>query len=118
MLPKSIRKPCTSARLTPSPSPCDGPCHPTRKFTKLLESSAARNRWISQIRRERAWLQRSRRLPPVRRPPDPAPATIQHVRVDHRRAHVLVAEELLHRADVVAVLEKVRGERVAQAVTG
>lgn len=36
--------------------------------------------------------------------------------VDHRRAHVLVPEELLHRANVVAVLQEVRSERVSQRV--
>src|SRR6476659_5616012 len=48
------------------------------------------------------------RSPPVRRTPHPPPSSIQHVRVDHRRAHTLVAEQFLHRADVVAVLEEMR----------
>jgi hypothetical protein len=34
------------------------------------------------------------------------------VRVDHGRAHVRVAEQLLHRANVVAVVEQVRRERM------
>src|SRR5439155_6626911 len=41
-----------------------------------------------------------------RRPP------VEHVRVDHRRPHIAVAEELLYRPDVVAVLEQMCGERV------
>ena len=41
---------------------------------------------------------------------------VHDVRVDHRRRHVGVAEEFLHRADVVAALQHVRGERVAQRV--
>src|SRR5947209_8638879 len=54
----------------------------------------------------------------VERAPYAATAsTLQHVRVDHCRLHVRVAEELLNRPDVVAILEKVRSERVPQAVT-
>jgi len=34
-------------------------------------------------------------------------APLRHVRVDLRRLHVLVTQELLHRADVVAALEEV-----------
>jgi len=38
------------------------------------------------------------------------------VRVDHGRADVLVAQELLDRADVVTALQQVRRERMAQGV--
>src|SRR5215470_17115913 len=42
-----------------------------------------------------------------------APAErLEDVRVDHRRGDFLVAEELLHGSDVVAVLQEVRGEGV------
>jgi len=41
---------------------------------------------------------------------------LQDVGVDHRRLHVGVPKELLDGADVVAVLEQVRGERVPQRV--
>lgn len=41
-------------------------------------------------------------------------APVQHVRIDHRRADIVVAEELLNGADVVAVLEEVRGEGVTE----
>ena len=37
-------------------------------------------------------------------------AAIEHVRVDHRRAHVGVSEQFLHRANVVAILEQVGRE--------
>ena len=37
--------------------------------------------------------------------------------VDHRRLHVRVSEQLLNRADVVAVFGQVRGEAVAEGVT-
>jgi len=40
-------------------------------------------------------------------------ASIQHVGIDHRCAHVAVPEQLLHRPDVVVVLEQVGRERVA-----
>lgn len=43
--------------------------------------------------------------------------SVEDMSVNHCRAHVLVAEKLLHRADVVAVLQQVRCEAVAQRVT-
>lgn len=43
---------------------------------------------------------------------------VQHVRVDHRRGHVTVAEKFLDGADVAAVLEQVGRERVAEGVAG
>lgn len=41
-----------------------------------------------------------RELQTIRRATDSQPATIQHVRVDHSRAQIGVAEELLNRANV------------------
>ena len=41
----------------------------------------------------------------VRRTPNPYPIPVQHVRVDHRRTYVRMAEKLLNRPDVVAVLQ-------------
>src|SRR3546814_10451877 len=38
--------------------------------------------------------------------------------VDLRRRHVLVAEQFLHGADVMASFEQMRGERMAQRVAG
>ena len=43
---------------------------------------------------------------------------VQHVRVDHRRTHVVVAKQLLHGADVVARLQQVRRETVPETVAG
>jgi len=40
--------------------------------------------------------------------------SVQNVRVDHRRGNVFVAEQLLNRPDVGAIVEKVRGEGMAQ----
>ena len=47
---------------------------------------------------------------------DAAAALVQHVRVDHRRLHVGMAQQLLDRADVVARLQQVRGEAVPRRV--
>ena len=44
------------------------------------------------------------------------PAAIEHVGVDHRGFHIGMAEQLLHGADVVARLQQVGGERMAQHV--
>ena len=41
---------------------------------------------------------------------------VQHVGVDHRRRHVRMSEQLLHRADVVAGFQEVGREGVAQGV--
>jgi hypothetical protein len=43
----------------------------------------------------------------------PASGLLENMGVNHRRFHVGVAQQLLDRADVVAVLEKVRGEGMA-----
>lgn len=52
----------------------------------------------------------------VERAPHAERATIQHVQVRHRRRDVRMAQQLLHRADVIPPLEQVRGERVAQRI--
>ena len=43
-------------------------------------------------------------------------AQAQHVRVDHRRLDIRVAQQLLDGADVVAVVEQMRSERVPQGM--
>src|SRR3954464_7689310 len=55
---------------------------------------------------------------PVEGAHDTAAAAIEHVRIDHRRVHVLVAEELLDGADVVAGLQEMGRKAVAQRVRG
>jgi hypothetical protein len=42
------------------------------------------------------------------------PAHAQHMGVDHRRADIGMAEQFLHGADVVARLQQVGGEGMAQ----
>ena len=46
----------------------------------------------------------------------PAPAAVQHVGVYLRRFHILVSEQFLYRADVVAVIQQVGGETVPQGM--
>ena len=43
-------------------------------------------------------------------------AAIEDVGVNHRRFHVLVAKEFLHRADIVAILQQMRSKGVAEGV--
>lgn len=45
-------------------------------------------------------------------------AALEDVGVDHGGAHVLVAEEFLHRTDVVAVFQEMGSEGVAEGVAG
>ena len=43
-------------------------------------------------------------------------ATIEHMRVHHRRAQVRVTEQLLHHSNVVAVLEQMGRKRMPESV--
>lgn len=54
----------------------------------------------------------------VQRAADAHGTAVEDVGVNHGGADVAVAEELLDRADVVAGLEQVRGEAVAESVAG
>jgi hypothetical protein len=60
----------------------------------------------------------ARRAEPIRRAPHRVPSPVQHVRVNHRRRHMPMPQQLLIRADVVPVLEQVGGERVPQRMAG
>lgn len=53
---------------------------------------------------------------PVGRAEDAAAAAVEDVGVDHRRADVAMAEELLDGADVVPILQEMCGEGVAEGV--
>jgi hypothetical protein len=44
------------------------------------------------------------------------PREVGCARVEHRRAHVGVAEQLLHRSDVASALDQESGERVVERV--
>ena len=59
---------------------------------------------------------RDSKLIPVQRTPHAAPTTIEHRPVDHRRLHVLVAEQLLDGVNVVAGFEQMCCERMSQCV--
>ena len=45
----------------------------------------------------------------IQRATQPKPAPVQHMRVDHRRPHITVPQELLHRPDVVLDLPRFSG---------
>lgn len=55
---------------------------------------------------------------PVDGTPDGSGATIEDMRVDHRRGDIAVSEQLLYGADVITVLQEVRGERTPEGVAG
>ena len=55
---------------------------------------------------------------PVGRAPDAGWASVEDVRVHHRRGHISMAQEFLHSADIVTVFEQVGGEGVAERVAG
>ena len=54
----------------------------------------------------------------VGRDADGAPSSVEHMGVDHGRADVGMPPEILYRLDVVAILEQVGGEQVAERVAG
>ena len=54
----------------------------------------------------------------VQRTPNAFRPLGEHVRVDHRGLHILVAEQLLHRADVVPGLEQMRDKAMTEGVAG
>ena len=54
----------------------------------------------------------------VERAPNPAPAAVEHVGVNHCRRNVAVSKQFLDSADVVACAKEMGGERVPQRVTG
>ena len=55
-------------------------------------------------------------LQPIGRAQYPVTAAVKHVGVNHGRPDIGVAEQFLHGADVVAVAEQVRGERMPQGI--
>src|SRR5450631_3707395 len=53
---------------------------------------------------------------PIQRTHHAPAALVQHMRVDHRRGNIGMAEQLLHGADVVTTLQQMRGKSRAQGV--
>jgi len=45
-------------------------------------------------------------------------ATVQDVSINHRRRHVFVTQQFLNRADVIAILQQVRRERMPKRMRG
>jgi hypothetical protein len=45
---------------------------------------------------------------------DPTSSTLQHMGIDHGGTHVLVSQEFLHRPDIIAVLQQMRSETMAE----
>ena len=43
---------------------------------------------------------------------------VQDVSINHRRRHVFMAQQFLNRADVIAILQQVRCERMPQRMRG
>ena len=56
------------------------------------------------------------RLNGIQRTFNPKPRLLHHMRVNLRRGNVLMAEQVLNRADVIAVFQQMRRERMAQRV--
>ena len=50
----------------------------------------------------------------IKRAEHSAPSLVEHMRVNHGGAHIRMAEQLLHRSNVVARLQQMGGKRVAQ----
>lgn len=46
------------------------------------------------------------------------PTAVQDMCIDHRCSHVFVTQEFLDRADVISILQKIRGKGMAQGMTG
>jgi hypothetical protein len=51
-------------------------------------------------------------------PASPRSASVEHMRVDHGRANILVTEQFLHCANVVTIHQEIRGERMPSRVAG
>ncbi len=53
---------------------------------------------------------------PIQRTPDTQPRLLHDVRVNLRRRHIFVAEQLLQRPNIITCLQKMRRERMPQRV--
>ena len=50
----------------------------------------------------------------IQRTPYPPTTTLYHMGIDHRRLHILVAEQFLHRADIVPVFQEMRSKAMSK----
>ncbi len=105
----------TSARRAATPPGRRGWGRPRRCSCKIPDRGAEpARRWCRRL----APGARARPEQPVRRTPHGGRAAVEDMRVDHRRRHIGVSEQVLHGADVVAVFEQVGGEAVSEGVAG
>src|SRR5687768_8920028 len=92
---------------------------PRTNWWRIMRTGVARgNGAMADPRRARAPAVGGELRKPVGRALHAPGTAIEDVRVEHRRAHVSVSEELLHGADVVAVLEEVGRKGVTEGVAG
>ena len=54
----------------------------------------------------------------IRRAADPSTAPIEDVSIHHRGAYILISQKLLHRPNIIAILQKVGGEDMSERVHG
>ena len=54
---------------------------------------------------------------PIHRGPHRHPRPVQHMGIDHRRRHIAVPQQLLHRADIRPPFQKMGGKRMPQRMT-
>jgi hypothetical protein len=86
---------------------CSGNSSMCRQMLDVAERVIGRgHRQTTAANRELASLQG------IGRTPDAQGTSIQDVCVDHRRADIRLAEQFLHRSDVVSVLEQMRRKGV------
>jgi len=88
----------------------DGVDHPGHAHLRRIAACGCADA-DRRLARLRVWLRL--RLQRIERTSHGAATELEDVRVDHGGAHVAVAEQFLHGADVVAGLQQMRGERMA-----
>jgi hypothetical protein len=94
-------------------TPYHFPCKPCNVFAAYHR---APNREARSLTRSGRRALRSS-LQPVGGAQHPVAAAVQHMGVHHGRAHVGVAEQFLHGANVVAIPQQIRAKRMARGFT-
>jgi hypothetical protein len=94
------------------------PAGPSRPDATDLPKSFERLGFRPSGALQRIWITTSKATSLVQRATDCQTATVQDVRVDHRCRDVAVTQQFLDRPAVVAGLQQVRRERMAQRVAG
>ena len=52
----------------------------------------------------------------IRRAPNTLSTPVQHMRIDHRRPDIAVTQQLLHRPNIIPILQQMRRERVPECM--